>query len=249
MSSRLAGLLFAFALIAASAVGQSSCISCHEANDQKFVADGGVGNAHLEDFRYSFHFRANVGCQDCHAGQADTFDKFRAHRGMLPSSASASRTNIKNLPATCGRCHSLIFDSFSLHTHWQLLQDGDYRAPGCTTCHGDTVGQSTALSERRCTACHSDEPDSMAAAFTGRGTQLLGLSREVGDTRRTLQQKIPKVRDAAHRHELEEAYSVAEVSWQAAIEAGHGFRWDEWSAVIARSRRDFGEVLANLPKR
>ena len=104
MSSRLTGLLFAFALVAASAVGQSSCISCHEENDRKYVADGGVVNAHLEDFRYSFHNRANIGCQDCHAGQPGTFDKFRAHRGMLPSSAPTSRTNIKNLPATCGRC-------------------------------------------------------------------------------------------------------------------------------------------------
>ena len=242
-----AGMLLA--MLSASVGAQSSCIDCHTVRDHELEARGEPRSPHLEEFRNSLHYRKGVGCQDCHGGDPESFDKWRSHRGVLNSRHAMSPTNPLNLPPTCGRCHGPIFSAFSKHTHWDLLRDGDPRAPVCTTCHVSMASQLFVPAPRLCSACHGDEPEAMAPALRGRGNELLARMQDVGVLRRKAANRVRKIRDPSLEHEFEEAYSHAESFWQQAIEIGHGFRWDVWEKLIEESRESFQAILDQPKKR
>ena len=66
---------------------QSRCADCHFANPSAPAAD------HLADWDFSAHSRNNVGCEKCHGGDASTFEKSLAHRGILNSANAKSPVN------------------------------------------------------------------------------------------------------------------------------------------------------------
>ena len=83
------GFLLASLLVSASPAEsqQSRCADCHFANPLAPAAD------HLADWDLSAHSRNNVGCEKCHGGDASTFEKSLAHRGILNSANAKSPVN------------------------------------------------------------------------------------------------------------------------------------------------------------
>jgi hypothetical protein len=121
-------LLATLFLPAADGFAQSStCADCHFANP------AAPAREHLSDWERSAHGRNNVGCEKCHDGDASTYEVMLAHRGLLGSSNPASPVHRRNLPATCGRCHTGPFVRFQNSQHFKLLGAGDHRVPTCTT--------------------------------------------------------------------------------------------------------------------
>lgn len=116
---------------ALNAQAQSSrCADCHIANAPSALPNwSGFALRHLQDWDASPHSRHNVGCDRCHGGNPAIFEKFLAHKDMLPPSSPASPANAVNLPKTCGGCHTGPFVSFQKSKHYQLLQAGDTRGP------------------------------------------------------------------------------------------------------------------------
>ena len=78
---------------------------------------------------------------------------------------------------------------------------------------------------------------------------MLSEMQDVGVVRRKVEARIARLRDTARKHDAEGAFFAADVSWQTAIEAGHGFAWDEWDALIQQSKVELEALLTSLRKR
>jgi predicted CXXCH cytochrome family protein len=123
------GLAIIFALSSYAPARAEQCGLCHP---EQRVA-----------FADSVHANEEVGCVDCHRGDAETKDPERAHRGSFRSLADRLR-----VPAACAECHSdlermrpynLPVDQYAVYLtskHGQAATRGERRAAVCTDCHG-----------------------------------------------------------------------------------------------------------------
>jgi len=108
-------------------------------------------------------------CVDCHGSH----DVFR-------SSEATSRTNPKNVPETCARCHAnpklmgdfdlpvAIVDEYRRSVHGKLLlEQGDIGAPNCATCHGSHAAAPPGFASVRtvCGQCHQDAAENFATSI------------------------------------------------------------------------------------
>jgi nitrate/TMAO reductase-like tetraheme cytochrome c subunit len=236
----------ALMLMAASARAQtstsSSCAGCHYANPTAPAPE------HLSDWEHSAHGRENVGCESCHGGDASTFESFLAHRGLLTSSNPASPVHRRNLPATCGRCHTGPFVRFQSSDHYALLQKGDKQVPTCTTCH-DSVGSrlpSAKALEGNCQQCHG--PKGIAPRVE-RASAARTLLEEVRESRELLEAAEPfidRLKDKTRQAKLRYAYEQAEVPLIEAGRSMHEFQFTNLKERLATARRRIEDLLGEL---
>ncbi|MEI6210878.1 MAG: cytochrome b/b6 domain-containing protein [bacterium] len=94
-------------------------------------------------------------CADCH-GSHDL------HKSTNP----ASKLNWKNVPATCGKCHENVNQTYLRSVHGQAVKSGVRDAPVCTDCHGEHTIVSVKSSGSRvssgnipgtCGQCHASQ--------------------------------------------------------------------------------------------
>jgi hypothetical protein len=230
-------------LSAAPALAQrSSCVDCHYADPSAPRGD------HLADWERSAHGRAAVGCEKCHDGNASTYEAFLAHRGVRNSRDSDSPVHRRNLPATCGRCHTGPFVAFQKSHHFEMLQQGDNRVPTCVTCH-EAVGlqlPSGKILEAECQRCHGPKgtaprPERAAAART--------LVESVAESRQLLKSVRPlidRIKDPARKTALNHAYEQAEVPLIEAGRSVHEFVFDTLKERLARARQRIDALLSDL---
>lgn len=232
--------LFVFAAPAASQ--QSRCADCHVSR-----ADA-PASYHVSDWDRSAHGRNNVGCEKCHGGDATTFEPFLAHRGILNSVNPASPVNRRNLPATCGTCHTGPFVGFQNSQHFALLEKGDTRVPVCSTCHGAAGFQrpSARALETQCRQCHG--PNGIAAR-TERAEAARTLYEALNESRdlmKSVRPLVNRVSDKARRAQLDEAYQQAEVPLIQAVQAGHQFVYDDLKERLSVARQRIEALLGQL---
>lgn len=92
-------------------------------------------------------------CADCHGAHA-----------VLPAGDPQASTNRVNIPATCGKCHLGVVETYAASIHGTRLAEGRPNAPVCTDCHtghritraGTPQGLQHIVAE--CGQCH-DRPD------------------------------------------------------------------------------------------
>lgn len=65
-------------------------------------------------------------CADCHGSHS-------LHKSVNP----ASKLHWKNVPATCGKCHENVNETFLRSVHGKAVLAGVRDAPVCTDCHGE----------------------------------------------------------------------------------------------------------------
>ncbi|MDH4063640.1 MAG: cytochrome c family protein [Acidobacteriota bacterium] len=227
--------------LTATAQAQSSrCADCHIANQQAAAPNwSGFALRHLQDWDFSPHSRNAVGCEKCHGGDARTFEKFLAHRDILPPGSPASPVNRVNLPKTCGSCHTGPFVSFQKSAHYELLNSGDDRGPTCSTCHGEVGAHllAPAALETQCNACHGP---GRPQARPGRAENAKLLMSDVRTIRLQLDQAqgiIRRIKDKATRAKYEEAWRQAEVPIIEARNAGHEFVFTDLKERLDRARQ------------
>jgi len=136
----------------------ATCGRCH---GQKFLMEqnGESAQAFLS-YQDSVHGRAVESgstkaavCTDCHSGH-----------DILPASDSKSPIAKFNVPATCGKCHVAIENTFNASIHGQAIAHGNQLAPVCTDCHGihsikrhtdpNSPAAEQNLSRDTCARCH-----------------------------------------------------------------------------------------------
>jgi len=137
----------------------ATCGQCH---GQKFLMESnGVSAQPFISYQSSVHGRAvekgsmqAAVCTDCHG----------SHQ-ILPADQAQSPIYKFNVPATCGKCHADIANTFNASIHGQAIAKGNELAPVCTDCHGihsikphndpnaPVAGQN--LSRDICARCHA----------------------------------------------------------------------------------------------
>ena len=226
----------------ARTVQESRCADCHFANLDA------PARGHLSEWDLSPHGRNDVGCESCHGGDASTFEPFRAHREILPVRDAAAPTNPRNLPRTCGSCHSGPFSQFQKSRHKELLDNGDERGPTCSTCHG-TVGAHL-LSPRalasQCASCHGTDgvaPRPDHAAESRYLLESIGAVRSLLDEAESITQRIqnPEIRSS-----VEYDLRQAEVPLIDAVISGHAFRFDAIEERLSTAQQRAQALLERL---
>ena len=243
LSAALATLGLLGAPTALAQLNRSRCADCHFANPYTEPAQN-----HLHEWSLSPHRRADVGCDRCHGGNADTFESWQAHQGVLGSFNPSSPVHRTQLPATCGSCHIGPYVNFQSSRHHELLTQGDRRVPTCSNCHGSVSGQllSPEGLERQCAECHG--PDGIVPR-PGRAADARLLLEGIADVRESLdaaRHLIDRVRDADRRSTLEGAYLQAEVPLIEARRAGHRFVFDQLEERLATARERMAALLSEL---
>jgi len=181
----VAGFIFLLAIFAApSLAAENSCLDCHEKltafsekekelNEvrvkhlQRDVACSlechattidKIAKSNYEQWTKSKHAMFNVTCNNCHGGDPASDLKETAHKGVSRSSESNSSVFYRNVPETCGKCHTDELNQFKESMHYQKLK-ALKQAPTCDTCHGPhefKVLNSTEF-ENLCSSCHNTE--------------------------------------------------------------------------------------------
>jgi cytochrome b subunit of formate dehydrogenase len=136
----------------------ATCGRCH---GQKFLMESNGESAQaFVSYQQSVHGLAiekgskkAAVCTDCHG----THEILRANDPKSP-------INKFNVPATCGKCHSTVSQTFMASIHGQGLARGNGLAPSCTDCHGihtikAHIDPNSSVSEQNlarttCARCH-----------------------------------------------------------------------------------------------
>ena len=155
-------VVLSIVLASSAAAGQASAGQCGLCHPAERVA-----------YENSIHALEEVGCADCHGGNADAIEIKPAHRGKFRSLADRS-----SIPELCATCHSdaSLMRPYNLPTeqyliyqtseHGQALARGVDHVAVCSDCHGahDILPPSNANSlvhprnlSSTCAECHSDE--------------------------------------------------------------------------------------------
>jgi predicted CXXCH cytochrome family protein len=108
------------------------CLSCHR-DDHRVLAGSSVSRGFIVAYSQSVHGRslaagnaAAANCVDCHGSH-------EAAGALTPG----SRVNLRNIPATCARCHPAEARDYGVSAHAAAVRNGLPDAPVCTTCHGE----------------------------------------------------------------------------------------------------------------
>ena len=107
-------------------------------------------------------------CVDCHGGS----------HGIRKASDPESTVSRKNIPATCGKCHLGVDDTYAQSIHGKKLAEGNPSAPSCVGCHSAhqiTKAQSVSFkleSDALCGRCHADRLARYRETYHGRASAL-----------------------------------------------------------------------------
>ena len=136
-------------------------VTCGRCHGQKFLMEStGESAQPFISYQDSVHGRAVENgstkaavCTDCHS----------AHE-ILPANNPKSPIYKFNVPATCGKCHSAVENTFMQSIHGQGIARGNGLAPVCTDCHGihsikspvngNAAVSGTNVSTDICARCH-----------------------------------------------------------------------------------------------
>jgi hypothetical protein len=230
------------ASLAAGAV--ESCADCHLANPEL------DSYQHVLDWQSSPHGRAEVGCERCHGGDASSFRKFLAHRGMFSIGDDTGPLHRNNLPQTCGNCHAATYRAFESTEH-ATATSRDAGAPSCVSCHGTLAAQQIGPNGIRvsCSRCHGADGKWPDAGTTALAPESLRQLREIRGDLKRVRNKIRKVSDGARRHELEAAQIAIETWIEEALEMGHAMDLRGMSEQLGEAQRELVALSGALAKR
>jgi hypothetical protein len=198
------------------ALPSNTCAACHLRLVWTVSA-----TTHVDEWVTSKHATHRVGCERCHGGDAATSDANAAHRGVVASGDRSSTVHRMALPRTCGGCHGAAANAFAQSTHGGLLQQGNPRAPTCTTCHSSMATEvlAPAAVEQRCRECHGRDSSERAAAARRQIEELTRLRRSLA--RASLD--IAGILDQPRREALLAQWHDADVSLRAVASGFHAF--------------------------
>ncbi len=183
-------------------------LECHTATLSKFAV------SNYEQWTNSKHALFNVTCDNCHGGDPGSDIKEKAHAGILRSSNPNSTVFYRNVPETCGKCHTQELQNFMNSLHYQRLK-ALQQAPTCDTCHTPHEFKILNVSQFHdlCSQCHnvdmeiapSDAPDKAIVALNNAET----LKSEIRKADSAVQQAKLQGKDvAAAQKELDTAISI-----------------------------------------
>lgn len=124
----------------------SSCISCHEGQQERLSQP-------VRLWRQSIHAANGVPCAGCHGGDPDVQDM----GAMSPQNGFLGAPKPERIPDFCGRCHPGVKQDYLVSAHGRALGRG---GPQCVTCHSSHSVERASLqliNPTSCTRCHGFE--------------------------------------------------------------------------------------------
>jgi cytochrome b subunit of formate dehydrogenase len=136
-------------------------VTCGRCHGQKFLVEkNGESAQTFVSYQESVHGLATekgstkaAVCTDCHGSHE-----------ILPANDEKSPIYKFNVPATCGKCHTQVEQTFMQSIHGQGISRGNGLAPVCTDCHGihsikAHIDPNSSVSEQNlarttCARCH-----------------------------------------------------------------------------------------------
>lgn len=254
--------MFLFAIfIVPTALADNSCINCHEklsafSEKEKELNEvvrikhlardiscslechatilNKIAKSNYEQWIKSKHALFNVTCNNCHGGDPGSDIKEKAHTGVARSSESNSTVFYRNVPETCGKCHTNELKEFRNSAHYQRLK-ALKQAPTCDTCHQPHEIKVLNVSEfyDLCSQCHnpdmriapSDAPDKAITALENAEK----LKNEIKNAESAIKQAKQQGKDVSlAQKDLDTAASIRDnlpVLW-------HGFNLPHFEEVI-----------------
>jgi cytochrome b subunit of formate dehydrogenase len=158
--SRLTFLVFAAGLAAlAQTPANEECSSCHEDQSKKLVGGvhASVACSQCHQKHEEYPHPANVPkpqCASCHTQQGSDYAKGVHGQAVAHGNSAAPECATchgsahevlnplgavfrKQVPETCGMCHTDIAEQYKGSIHGQAIQRGEMNAAVCTDCHGE----------------------------------------------------------------------------------------------------------------
>jgi len=151
------------------------CARCHREGKKAAVRYTGEEHQIIERYQESIHGKGllksgltvTAMCTDCHT----------AH-DVLPAADTASSVNVRNVPATCGRCHHGIQEQFQQSVHVTSIGKTDKLLPVCNDCHTahtirrtDNEGFKLQIMTQ-CGRCHEEIAKTYFDTYHGKVSQL-----------------------------------------------------------------------------
>ncbi len=132
---------------------ENSCLVCH----RELPYDTFVGENYLK-WQSSVHSRAGITCDRCHAGNPAQKELPAAHLGVLNSGQPQSKVYFKNVPRTCGSCHTQEYKAFRTSIHYRELEEKG-EGPTCVSCHGSKAAAIVTPEQlvQICVRCHNSQ--------------------------------------------------------------------------------------------
>ncbi len=225
-------------------------LECHASTLNKFA------QSNYEQWTNSKHALFNVTCNNCHGGNPASDIKENAHIGVLLDSDPNSTVFYRNVPETCGKCHTEELKQFKNSAHYQRLQ-ALRQAPACDTCHTPHQFKVLNVSQFQdiCSQCHninmgiapSDAPDKAIAALQS-ADNLKSEIQKADDAIRTAKQQGKDV--ATAQKDLDKAVSIRDslpVLWHSFDLSNFNNVTDSGIKVAQQAQTDAGMPVAAKP--
>ncbi len=154
----------------------SCSLECHEDVIRKQATDN------FQQWSDSVHSQYYVTCDACHGGNPAADTEAGAHASMKNASDPNSTIYFKNIPDTCGKCHSDVLANFKNTMHYQRLR-AESRAPSCITCHQPHTFKVLKASELTnvCSVCHNPKDNIAPPEVPNEAKQALEKQTELQD--------------------------------------------------------------------
>ena len=241
----------------ADARNTTSCLDCHgQPGKPARLRDP------VKEWHRSVHYARDVGCQDCHGGDANASDQQRAMSVQVGYVGVPTATQT---PAFCARCHAderrmrpynIPTDQFAQYqqsVHGQLLLGrGDSKAANCVDCHGSheirtpNDPRSSVFRVRvpeTCGKCHADPRYMQGYTYQGKPiptNQEREYWKSVHGVRlRDLQPGVPSCADCHGTHGAAppEVQQVAQVCGSCHAKTEEHFRQGPHALALRRTGR------------
>lgn len=151
----------------------SCSLECHEDVMRKRATDN------YQQWSDSDHSKYYVTCDACHGGDPGGKTELEAHSSMKSLDDPNSSVNFKNIPETCGKCHTEELAHFKNTMHFQRLR-AESRAPSCSTCHQPHTFKVLKSSEilTVCSICHNQKDQIASAGVPKQAKEALEKQKE-----------------------------------------------------------------------
>ncbi|HEY9245511.1 MAG TPA: hypothetical protein VIO11_01565 [Candidatus Methanoperedens sp.] len=152
-----------------------SCqLECHADIIRKTATDN------FQQWANSEHSKYFVTCDACHGGDPGAKTEKEAHAAMKGINDTNSSIYFKNIPETCGKCHSEELDHFKNTMHFQRLR-ATSSGPSCITCHQPHTFKILKASEltNLCSVCHNSRDQAATAGVPKDAKQALEKAGEL----------------------------------------------------------------------
>jgi len=224
-------------------------LECHATTIDK------IAKSNYEQWTKSKHALFNITCNNCHGGDPGSDVKETAHKGVLRSSDPNSTIFFRNVPETCGKCHTNELKQFQDSKHYQQLK-ALKQAPTCDTCHRPhefkvlNVSEFTSL----CSNCHNidmkiapDVPDKAINALN----KAEQLKNEVRLADSAIKQAKQSGKDtSAAQNDLDRAISIRDnlpIIWHAFDLTSFGNVIDSGIEAAKNAQEKAGMPVAKTP--